>query len=73
MRFRKRMRAFYGSLQGVLSFCGLKPQEADTKPHGVLNLGLKPQTQRAQYPLSKEYTLNHNIRAPIILKGVFLN
>ena len=23
-------------------------------------------SQRAQYPLMKEYTLNHNIKAPII-------
>ena len=29
-------------------------------------------TQRAQYPLIKEYTLNQNIKAPII-SGVFLN
>ena len=29
-------------------------------------------TQRAQYPSIKEYTLNHNMKAPIIL-GIFLN
>ena len=28
--------------------------------------------QRAHYPLIKEHTLNHNLRAPII-KGIFLN
>ena len=28
--------------------------------------------QRTQYPLIKEYTLNHNIKAPII-EGIFLN
>ena len=27
-------------------------------------------SQRAQYPLTKEYTLNHNIKAPII-EGIF--
>ena len=29
-------------------------------------------TQRTQCPVIKEYTLNHNIKAPIIL-GIFLN
>ena len=28
--------------------------------------GSMDSTQRAQYPLIKEYTLNHNIKAPII-------
>ena len=26
--------------------------------------------QRSQYPLIKEYTLNHNIKAPIIVLGI---
>ena len=29
-------------------------------------------TQRTQYPSIKEYTLNHNIKAPV-LSGIFLN
>ena len=40
-----------------------KPRKRFTAP-----AALRP--QRTQYPLIKEYTLNHNIKAPIILKYV---
>ena len=40
--------------QGML-LEGISPQQ----------LGCRP-SQRAQYPLIKEYTFNHNIKAPII-------
>ena len=35
-------------------------------PERVKGLGLGVEAQRTQYPLIKEYTLNHNIKAPII-------
>ena len=35
-------------------------------------LAKQPDTQRTQYPVIKEYTLNHRKKAPIIL-GTFLN
>ena len=35
-------------------------------------LSAAPLTQRAQYLLTTEYTLNHNLKAPII-EGIFLN
>ena len=38
----------------------------------VLAQGSASSTQRAQYPLSKEYTSNHNIK-PLIICGIFRN
>ena len=44
---------------------GFRVYGALVEPHRTLTEALKP-PQRAQYPLIKEYTLNHNIKAPII-------
>ena len=39
--------------------------------YGVASGGALQCSHRTQYPLIKEYTLNHNIRAPIVL-GIIL-
>ena len=33
----------------------------------------RARTQRTQYPLTRDYTLNHNIKAPYNVRHIFLN
>ena len=48
---------------GLAALVGV-PRSSQLMISGVEGLGVYPQAQRAQYPLIKEYTLNHNIKAP---------